>query len=84
MVLVDPEDRATPLRAHAGVGQPASPGHFLIFGFVFINTYLGRFPKASPTLSQEEPGSGVKNHLCVNYEMGELCQNNLGRPVMVL
>ena len=38
-------------------------GHFLIFGFGFKNTYLGRFPKASPTLSQEEPGSGVKNHL---------------------
>ena len=25
MVLVDPEDRATPLRAHAGVCQPACP-----------------------------------------------------------
>ena len=66
VVLVDPENRATPLRAHAGVSQPASPGHFLIFGFGFTNTYLGRFPKASPTLSQEEPGSGVKNHLWRN------------------
>ena len=85
MVLVNPEDRATPLRAHAGVGQPACPGHFLIFGFGFTNTYLGRFPKASPTLSQEEPGSGVKNHLWRTMKRKEeLCQNNLGRPVMVL
>ena len=63
VVLMDPEYGATPLCAHAGVRQPASPVHFFIFGFGFTNTYLGRFPKASPTLSQEEPGSGVKNHL---------------------
>ena len=43
MVLVDPEDRAAPLRAHAGVRQPAGPGHLLIFGFGFKNTYLGIF-----------------------------------------
>ena len=43
VVLVDPEDRAAPLRAHAGVRQPASPGHFLTFGFGFKNTYLGIF-----------------------------------------
>ena len=80
MVLVDPKDRATPLRAHTGV-----LGLFLIFGFDPIFTHFGMFPKASPTLSQVEPGSGVKNHLqrAMKCEQ-DICQNNLGRPVMVL
>ena len=85
VVLVDPEYGATPLCAHAGVCQPACPRIFLIFGFDLIFTHLGMFPKASPTLSQVEPGSGVKNHLqrAMKCEQ-DICQNNLGRPVMVL
>ena len=84
MVLVDPEDRATPLRAHTSVGQPACPGHFLIFRFGFNNTYLGRFPKASPTLSQEEPGSGVKNHLWKTMKWADMrFVKNFTRPDFV-
>ena len=60
-------------------------GLFLIFGFDPIFTHFGMFPKASPTLSQVEPGSGVKNHLqrAMKCEQ-DICQNNLGRPVRVL
>ena len=45
VVLVDPEDRAAPLRAHTGVCQPAGPGIFLIFGFDLIFYSLGDVSK---------------------------------------